>query len=142
LQVLQKGVELREQVDMFIRKDGSFLPVVYSASPLTAEGRTIGIVVGFRDDTPRREAERALRESEARFRLVANTAPVLLWMTGVDKLCTFVNDGWLEFTGRSLEELGSGSRQTMWRSAWRPMTAFDQRTVPDGISPTADIAGC
>ncbi len=133
LQVLQKGVELREQVDMFIRKDGSFLPVVYSASPLTAEGRTIGIVVGFRDDTPRREAERALRESEARFRLVANTAPVLLWMTGADKLCTFVNDGWLEFTGRSLEEeLGSG-----WSQGVHPddveicletyATAFDRR---------------
>ncbi len=112
LQILQKGVELREFEDTFIRKDGRFLPVVYSASPLKTEGKTVGIVVGFRDDTLRREAERAVRESEERFRLVANAAPVLLWMSGVDKLCTYFNQGWLEFTGRSLEaELGNGWTQ-------------------------------
>ena len=57
----------------------------------------------------RREKANALRESEARFRSMANTAPVLIWMSGQDKLCTFVNKGWLEFTGRALgQELGSG----------------------------------
>ena len=57
----------------------------------------------------RREKANALRESEARFRSMANTAPVLIWMSGQDKLCTFVNKGWLEFTGRVLgQELGSG----------------------------------
>ena len=112
LQVLQKGVELREFEDTFIRKDGRFFPVVYSASPLKTEGETVGIVVGFRDDTLRREAEQAVRESEQRFRLVANAAPVLIWMSGVDKLCTYFNQGWLEFTGRSLEaELGNGWTQ-------------------------------
>jgi PAS domain S-box-containing protein len=68
LQVLQKGVSLRDYEDTFIRKDGTFFPVVYSASPLTAEGKTVGIVVAFRDDSQRRQAERALRESEARVR--------------------------------------------------------------------------
>ena len=109
LQVLQKGVELREHEDMFIRKDGSFFPVVYSASPLKTEGKTVGIVVGFRDDTLRREAERAVRESEERFRLMTDTAPVMVWMSGPDKLCTYFNRPWLEFTGRPIEaELGNG----------------------------------
>lgn len=57
----------------------------------------------------RRKAEALLRESEGRFRLVANTAPVMIWMSGTDKLCTFFNQTWLEFTGRSLrEQLGYG----------------------------------
>jgi PAS domain S-box-containing protein len=56
-----------------------------------------------------RSAVRDLRESEERFRLVSNNAPVLIWMSGVDKLCTYFNQPWLEFTGRSLaEELGDG----------------------------------
>src|SRR5262245_45163759 len=65
LQILQTGSELREHEDTFIRKDGRFFPVVFSASPLRKDGTTVGVVVGFRDDTLRREAERALRESEA-----------------------------------------------------------------------------
>src|SRR5262245_13170243 len=54
-------------------------------------------------------SQATLRESEQRFRIVADAAPVLIWMSGVDKLCTFFNKRWLEFTGRSLEqELGNG----------------------------------
>jgi PAS domain S-box-containing protein len=50
-----------------------------------------------------------VRESEERFRLVANTAPVMIWMAGTDRLCTYVNQPWLEFTGRPLDaELGNG----------------------------------
>ncbi|ESA35723.1 pas domain s-box [Leptolyngbya sp. Heron Island J] len=53
--------------------------------------------------------EAALRESEARFRTVANSAPVLLWMTDANKRYTFLNQTWLTFTGRSLEhERGNG----------------------------------
>lgn len=48
--------------------------------------------------------EAALRESEARFRTVANSAPVLLWMTDANKRYTFFNQTWLTFTGRSLEQ--------------------------------------
>jgi len=53
--------------------------------------------------------ETELRESESRFRIVEDAAPVLIWMAGVDQLCTFFNKPWLEFTGRSMEqELGNG----------------------------------
>jgi PAS domain S-box-containing protein len=47
--------------------------------------------------------------SDQQFRLMADCAPVLLWMSGLDKGCTFFNKGWLEFTGRTMEqELGNG----------------------------------
>ena len=54
-------------------------------------------------------SEASLRESEERFRIVADSAPVLIWMSGLDKLCTFFNRSWLEFTGRTMEqETGNG----------------------------------
>jgi PAS domain S-box-containing protein len=57
----------------------------------------------------RATGETELRESESRFRIVADAAPVLIWMSGVDKLCTFFNQPWLDFTGRTLkQELGNG----------------------------------
>ena len=45
-----------------------------------------------------------LRESEKRFRLLADSSPSLIWMSGTDKLCTFFNRGWLTFTGRTMEQ--------------------------------------
>ena len=61
------------------------------------------------DITQRKLAEEALQESEVRFRTMANTAPVMIWMSDTDRLCTFFNKSWLDFTGRALEqELGNG----------------------------------
>ena len=57
----------------------------------------------------RRRAERALRESEERFRVMADSAPIMMWMSDTDQRCTDFNRGWLRFTGRTLEqELGDG----------------------------------
>jgi PAS domain S-box-containing protein len=61
------------------------------------------------DVTDQKRAEAILRDSEERFRVVANTVPVMIWMSGIDKLCIYVNTTWLEFTGRSYqEEIGNG----------------------------------
>jgi PAS domain S-box-containing protein len=71
-----------------------------------AVARSLQEVAGRR---ARQQAEEALRASEARFRTMADAAPVLLWLAGLDMGCTFFNQSWLEFTGRTLEqELGFG----------------------------------
>lgn len=85
------------------------------------------------DITLQKQAEQALIESEKRFREMADYAPVLIWLSGTDKLCYFFNRTWLEFTGRSLEqEKGHG-----WAEGVHPddyadclasyMEAFEQR---------------
>src|SRR6185369_4682261 len=50
----------------------------------------------FANANARKRSEQALAESEARFRMVADSAPVLIWMAGTDKLCHFFNQPWLE----------------------------------------------
>ena len=77
--------------------------------------------------------ETELVESERRFRTMADAAPVLLWMSGTDKLCTFFNKAWIEFTGRKMEEeLGNGWSEGVHHDDFEEclrtyITAFDQR---------------
>jgi PAS domain S-box-containing protein len=72
-------------------------------------GNIIGASKITRDISARKLVAEALRESEERFRLVANTAPVMIWLSGPDKLCTYFNQTWLDFTGQPLQaELGNG----------------------------------
>ena len=63
----------------------------------------------FANTLARKRIEDGLQESQQRFQTMADTAPVMIWMSGTDKLRTFFNRQWLEFTGRSLDqELGNG----------------------------------
>lgn len=115
-----------------VRSDGTKFPIETSISQVnTDDGKlSIGII---RDVTQRKQAEDAVSESERRFRLVANTAPVMIWMTGIDKLCNYVNLPWLAFTGRSPEEeLGNGWADGIHiedvEHCWNTYTAaFDRR---------------
>ena len=58
----------------------------------------------FANTLARRRAESAARESEERFRLLADTAPLMIWMAGPDGRRTYFNRRWLEMTGRRPEE--------------------------------------
>jgi PAS domain S-box-containing protein len=110
MQRLGAGERVEHYETVRITKGGKRVAVSLTISPVKDQ---TGEIVGFskiaRDITDRKQAEQIIRESEERFRLVANSAPVLIWMSGTDKLCNFFNQGWLNFTGRSIEdELGEG----------------------------------
>ncbi len=93
------------------RKDGSTFPLELTVSEVKLRDRRVftGVV---RDVTERVRAEQALRESEGRFRLMADAAPVLIWVADTTMACTYFNRVWLDFTGRTLEqEIGNGWRQ-------------------------------
>lgn len=57
----------------------------------------------------RERAEKSLKESEEKYRFMADNQPALIWASGKDTLCNYFNKVWLDFTGRTLEqELGNG----------------------------------
>jgi PAS domain S-box-containing protein len=105
-----RGGERAAQAELSVPAADGPAALRVNAAPLRdGGGQPLGVVASFYDVTAQREAQNALIESEVRFRTLADTAPVLIWMAGPDGLCTFFNRAWLEFTGRTLEqELGNG----------------------------------
>ncbi|MBW4667167.1 MAG: PAS domain S-box protein [Cyanomargarita calcarea GSE-NOS-MK-12-04C] len=100
------GLKEKEEREIYYgdrRIEGAFFDV--KVFPLA--NRCVGLA--FDNITQRKRTEQALHESEERFRTMADTAPVMIWVSGTDKLVTYLNHVWLEFTGRTLEqELGNG----------------------------------
>ena len=90
------------------RFDGEYRWVQETGVPRFAGDDFLGYVGTATDIHERRLMEEALRESEQSFRELADSAPVMIWTTDPEGLVTFVNEGWLRFTGTSLEdELGA-----------------------------------
>ena len=95
----------------YIHKDGHVvwgkITVALVRDSVSNEPRYFVSVI--EDITQRKQAEQAWHASEERFRFLVDNAPVLMWMSDLDKRCTYFNKPWLDFTGRSLEsELGNG----------------------------------
>lgn len=113
--------------------DGSVHWVLSQGKAFLRDGKPVRILGTSMNIDNRKLYEIRLQESEERFRTMADTAPVLIWMTDVLKQCTYLNKAWLSFTGRSVEEeYGQG-----WLDGVHPQdrerleviynTAFDAR---------------
>jgi PAS domain S-box-containing protein len=90
----------------WLAKNGKSRWVEANVVPIRDEtGKTIGLRGFTMDISDRKEADEAARQSEAQFRLMADTAPVLIWVSDAEMRSTFFNWKCLEFTGRSMEEL-------------------------------------
>jgi PAS domain S-box-containing protein len=101
---LETGEPLRAEYRV-VGKDGRVAWVLDEAVVVTdADGEPAYLQGAMLDVTARRAAEAALRETEDRFRTMADSAPVLIWMCHGDGAPAFFNQGWLAFVGRTLEE--------------------------------------
>ncbi len=116
-QELEEGRKIEPLETIRRRKDGGFLDVLLTVSPLrNSAGMLTGVSSIERDITERKKAQLAIEESERRFRTMADTAPVMIWVSGADGLYSFFNKAWMVFTGKSMDaELGNG-----WRKGIHP----------------------
>lgn len=126
LDVLRHGGQLREHEDIFIRKDGSLMPVVFSASPLYRNGQVAGVVVGFRDDTESRRVRNRLQESEQRLREIINALPAAIYTTDAEGLLTHFNSGAVELSGCTPELC-----KDRWCMNWKMYRADGSPFPPD-----------
>jgi PAS domain S-box-containing protein len=92
-----------------VRPDGTVAWINLTVAPIQVEEHATSRHLAMIEDiATRKQAEEAMRESEQRFHTMADTAPVLIWMSGLDKSYTYFNQRWLDYTGRTLEqELGN-----------------------------------
>jgi PAS domain S-box-containing protein len=104
-----RGERVVQDVLVRHRLSGEERIVRCAAAPVMIDGQVMAAVAVNTDVTDRRRTEQALRESESRFREIADAAPVLIWISDTSKACTWFNHPWLEFTGRTMaEEHGYG----------------------------------
>ncbi len=100
------GYEATYQVEYrFLHKNGQYRWLLDQFSAIRdADGRAYALIGSMTDISESKQAQDALRESEARFRMIADTAPMLIWMAGADASANYVNQTWLDFTGRTLQQ--------------------------------------
>ena len=102
---LRAGERVEHFETLRVRKDGRVVNISLTVSPIrNTDGQIVGASKIARDITPQKQSEEALRVSNERFRLMADSAPVLIWISDDAKSRVWFNKGWLEFTGRSLEQ--------------------------------------
>jgi diguanylate cyclase (GGDEF)-like protein/PAS domain S-box-containing protein len=106
LERLKRGEQLPEFETVRRRKDGSLLDVLVSLSPLKdALGKMVGVIGIHRDITAAKRSDQALRESEARYRQIVESAFEGIWLIDSHDRTTFVNGRMADMIGCTVEEM-------------------------------------
>jgi len=131
-QVVRNGQTLRDYDDVFIRKDGTFLPVSYSSSPLRSDGEIVGLVVVFRDASARRLTEEALKANESDARLLQELGAELMRQDDVGSFYQKIVDGASqimrsEFASMQMLHPERGSRGELQLLAFRGFAPADAK---------------
>lgn len=79
------------------------------------KGNPIGFIIGGTDITERKVAQQRLEESEIRFRHMADSAPVMIWMSDTNNKTIYTNSPWVNFTG-----ISAGANGLKWEDAVHP----------------------
>jgi len=131
---MEAGIPTKNEEWITFADDGhkAFLETI--KTPMYDENKKfIGVLGIGRDITLRKEAESKLDEKELQYQNLANSGLALVWTSGVDKLCNYFNQTWLNFTGHTLEqEIGNGWAEGVYPEDFDQcintyVTAFDKR---------------
>jgi PAS domain S-box-containing protein len=102
---LDKKTPARVGNEVFWRKDGTPVAVSYSVAPMMQDGVQAGAVVTFTDVSEHKKTEKALQDSEARFRSLANSIPQIVWIVDDLGRGVFFNKQWALYTGTPVESM-------------------------------------
>jgi PAS domain S-box-containing protein len=103
---LREGRSFRDEEVNVRQPNGTIVPVMVNIDPIRDEhGKVIGAINAFHDVSAIRQAEKARRESEERFRMLADNMAQLAWTCDELGNVTWYNQRWLEYTGMSFEEM-------------------------------------
>gem|GEM_PF-1604325 len=97
-QALPKQRQMKGE-EMFIRKDGAFYPVAFTASPIHFNGKAIGTVIEVRDITEDKRRVSAIEDSEKKFRTLTESLPQLIWMSDDEGNFVYTSSQWKSQTG-------------------------------------------
>ncbi len=144
----QPGMVIEDFCVRYRHRDGSWHVIEASGRNLLDDPRVKGIVVNFRDITARRRMEEALRESELRYRLLAENASDVIFTADLAMRLTYVSPSVVQLTGYTPEEtlsrdidgwVAPGSRDFVLKSFPRALSRAKSRTELSAASRTASV---